>query len=37
MFASGFWIILLEMLLALGLAIFIVWYTIPKKKKPPKE
>jgi hypothetical protein len=27
------WVVYIEMLLALGLAIFIVWWTWPKKKK----
>ncbi|MFN0162588.1 MAG: hypothetical protein ACKVQQ_15255 [Burkholderiales bacterium] len=35
MLEGGMWIILLEMLLALALAIFIVWWTWPKKPKPP--
>jgi hypothetical protein len=30
---SGFWIFILEGLLVLGLAIFIVWWTWPKQKK----
>ena len=33
-FADGSWILLLEAALALGLAVFIVWYTLPAKKKP---
>ena len=33
MFADGSWIFLLEAGLALGLAVFIVWYTLPAKKK----
>lgn len=33
-FADGSWIFLLEAGLALGLAVFIVWYTLPAKKKP---
>jgi len=27
------WVVYLEVLLALGLAVFIVWFTWPKKKK----
>jgi hypothetical protein len=27
------WVVYLEVLLALGLAIFIVWFTWPKKRK----
>jgi hypothetical protein len=30
---SGLWIILLEAGLALGLLVFIVWWTLPKKPK----
>jgi len=29
---SGFWVFILEGALALGLAVFIVWWTWPKKK-----
>lgn len=29
---SGFWIFLLESAIVLGLAVFIVWWTWPKKK-----
>ena len=29
------WLIVLEMLLALGLAVFIVWWTMFHKPKPP--
>ena len=29
---SGFWIFIVEGVLALGLAVFIVWWTWPKKK-----
>ena len=36
-FADGSWILLLEAALALGLAVFIVWYTLPAKKKPADE
>ena len=28
------WVVILEMVFALGLAAFIVWWTWPKKKKP---
>ena len=34
MFSNGLWIIILEMLVALGLAAFIVWWTLPKRKPP---
>ena len=34
MFDDGMWVIYLEMVFALGLAGFIVWYTLPSKKKP---
>jgi hypothetical protein len=30
------WVVVIEMLAALGLAAFIVWFTWPKKK-PPKD
>ncbi len=33
-FEDGSWILLLEAALALGLAVFIVWFTLPAKKKP---
>ena len=33
MIESGLWIILLEAAIALGLLAFIVWWTMPKKKK----
>lgn len=29
--------VLFEVLLAFGLAVFIVWWTFPKKKKPAKR
>jgi hypothetical protein len=31
MFESGLWIILLEALVALGLLVFIVWWTWPRQ------
>ena len=31
--ADGLWIIVLESLLALAMLIFIVWWTVPKKRK----
>ena len=34
MFDDGMWVIYLEMVFALCLAGFIVWYTLPSKKKP---
>jgi len=30
---SGFWIFVLEAVVALAVAILIVWWTLPKKKK----
>ena len=33
MFAGGMWIFYLESALALGLFVFIVWWTLPKKPK----
>ena len=33
MFSDGLWIILLEVLLALGLLLFIIWWTMPPAKK----
>jgi hypothetical protein len=30
---SGFWIFILEGLIALAIAVFIVWWTLPKKKR----
>ncbi len=33
MIESGLWIILLEAAVALGLLVFIVWWTMPKKNK----
>ncbi len=35
--ADGLWIILLESLLALAMLIFIVWWTMPKKKSAPAD
>lgn len=34
---SGLWIILLEAGLALGILVFIVWWTLPKKERPEKH
>jgi len=34
---DGFWIFIVEGLLALGLALFFVWWTIPRKKKDDSE
>ncbi len=34
MFDGGMWIIFLEMALVLVLAVFIVWWTWPRPKKP---
>jgi hypothetical protein len=34
---QAMWVVILEMILALGLAAFIVWFTWPAKKKPPEE
>jgi hypothetical protein len=31
------WLMYLEAVVALGLAVFIVWFTLPKKKPPSKE
>jgi hypothetical protein len=33
MFSNGLWIIFLEMLVALGLAVFIVWWTLPRRDR----
>lgn len=30
---SGFWIFILEGLAALAIAVFVVWWTLPKKKR----
>ncbi len=37
MLQDGSWIILLEMGVALCLAVFIVWWTMPRKKKPEDD
>jgi hypothetical protein len=37
MFSDGLWIIYLEMLCALGLAVFIVWWTLPRRKRTDEE
>ena len=34
MFEGGMWIIFLELALVLALAVFIVWWTWPRPKKP---
>ena len=34
---SGFWIFLLEGAVALALLIFIVWWTLPKKRPPDEK
>lgn len=34
MFADGMWIFYLEALLVLALGLFIVWWTMPKKRPP---
>jgi hypothetical protein len=31
------WIIYLEMALVFALAVFIVWWTLPSKRKPPQD
>jgi hypothetical protein len=36
MFESGLWIFMLESMLALALLAFIVWWTLPRKKRPPE-
>jgi hypothetical protein len=36
MFESGLWIFMLESALALALLAFIVWWTLPRKKRPPE-
>ena len=35
MFESGLWIFMLESVVALGALAFIVWWTLPRKKRPP--
>ena len=37
MIESGLWIILLEAAVALGLLVFIVWWTLPRKNKDAAE
>jgi len=37
MIAGGFWVFILEGVLALVLAILIVWWTLPRKKKDDSE
>ena len=37
MFSDGLWIIYLEMLCAVGLAVFIVWWTMPRRKRSDEE
>jgi hypothetical protein len=37
MLQSGFWVFILEGVLALVLAVLIVWWTLPRKKKPDGE
>jgi hypothetical protein len=37
MIESGLWIILLEAAVALGLLLFIVWWTLPKKRRKPED
>ncbi|MBL8385184.1 MAG: hypothetical protein JNM90_19020 [Burkholderiales bacterium] len=37
MLADGMWIILLEMLVALALGLFIVWWTWPRGRKPAER
>jgi hypothetical protein len=34
-FESGLWVIVLEMCSAFGLGAFIIWWTWPRKPKPP--
>jgi len=34
MFSNGLWVILLEVLVALGLGVFIVWWTLPRRRPP---
>ena len=36
MFESGLWIFMLESVVALGVLGFIVWWTFPRKKRPPE-
>jgi hypothetical protein len=37
MFESGLWIFILESVLALATLGFIVWWTLPRGKRPPAE
>jgi len=37
MIAGGFWVFILEGVLTLVLAILIVWWTLPRKKKDDSE
>lgn len=34
---SGLWLIILEAGVALGLLVFIVWWTLPKKSQPTEK
>jgi len=36
MFESGVWIFVLESVIALGALAFIVWWTLPRRKRPPE-
>lgn len=36
MFESGLWIFILESVLALTVLALIVWWTLPRKKRPPQ-
>jgi hypothetical protein len=36
MFESGLWIFMLESVVALGVLAFIVWWTLPRKKRHPE-
>lgn len=36
MFESGLWILMLESVVALALLAFIVWWTLPRKRRPPE-
>lgn len=36
MFESGLWIFMLESVVALAVLAFIVWWTLPRKKRPPE-
>ncbi len=35
MFESGLWIFMLESLVALAVLAVIVWWTLPRRKRPP--